>query len=548
MKTLNKTALLATLAAVFLFNGCKKDIITSPTVNQAATKQAPGTKMVLVPRLGWVPDNIVHAIEPGYSLLKKNGHIFKIETATKKVITDFGVINRQKIPAAKPGSQQALNSTNMVSPDNGSGNSVPTTGNPNWVIYDRWNNPNSGNPITSFTATYKVPTAPPQYNGQTIYIYNGLSDTAETDILQPVLQYGASRSGGGAYWSINNWYVVGTSFVAYAANQITVTAGVTTLTGRIRYTGRQLGSGSYNYVSAFVGQPDSLTVIDGDTAGFKTNPATLYPPIPVQNTANLVIEAYSGAAGSPPPSNVLYYPAADSVNMTAIGLKTSNYATPITWTTYKNAAGIYDFGQKATTVSGVNPGGNVQLFFHSIPIISYATPKVYTVGTAIPNLSPTNTGTHPTTYSVSPTLPGGLMISASTGVISGTPTTVTSATNYTITATNTQGSGTFVVNITIILPGISFGITNNSSESISLTFMRTDQSQQNIGTVAVHNSGTNPPLSVPSGVYNILYSPAGPPVPCTVTLSNGVSSPFTVGYTFIGVTISPTGVTSLTAH
>ena len=52
-------------------------------------------------------------------------------------------------------------------------------------------------------------------------------------------------------------------------------------------------------------------------------------------------------------------------------------------------------------------------------------------------------------YRVSPSLPAGLSFSSTTGVISGTPTTVASATNYTITATNGSGSGTAIVNITV---------------------------------------------------------------------------------------------------
>jgi len=51
------------------------------------------------------------------------------------------------------------------------------------------------------------------------------------------------------------------------------------------------------------------------------------------------------------------------------------------------------------------------------------------------------------TYSISPTLPAGLIFSPSTGVITGEPTTDTGATIYTITATNT--SGTAIVRITL---------------------------------------------------------------------------------------------------
>lgn len=71
-----------------------------------------------------------------------------------------------------------------------------------------------------------------------------------------------------------------------------------------------------------------------------------------------------------------------------------------------------------------------------------------TLGQAITADMPTVTGTV-TSYSVSPTLPAGVSLSASTGVISGTPTAVTAQTSYTITATNVSGSTTATVQITV---------------------------------------------------------------------------------------------------
>ena len=55
-------------------------------------------------------------------------------------------------------------------------------------------------------------------------------------------------------------------------------------------------------------------------------------------------------------------------------------------------------------------------------------------------------------WSVSPTLPAGLMIDANNGAISGTPTTATNVTDYSVTATNAAGSGTAIVTIEVIEP------------------------------------------------------------------------------------------------
>ena len=47
-------------------------------------------------------------------------------------------------------------------------------------------------------------------------------------------------------------------------------------------------------------------------------------------------------------------------------------------------------------------------------------------------------------YSISPSLPTGLSLNSATGVISGTPTSASSLTSYTLTVTLTAGSGFFV--------------------------------------------------------------------------------------------------------
>jgi hypothetical protein len=81
--------------------------------------------------------------------------------------------------------------------------------------------------------------------------------------------------------------------------------------------------------------------------------------------------------------------------------------------------------------------------------LSYAvTSASYTVGAPIVPNAPTVT--NPVTlYEVSPALPSGLTIHATSGIISGTPDAVSASTEYTITATNATDSTTTTITIEV---------------------------------------------------------------------------------------------------
>jgi|GEM_PF-515708 len=106
------------------------------------------------------------------------------------------------------------------------------------------------------------------------------------------------------------------------------------------------------------------------------------------------------------------------------------------------------------TVTATNPGGSatfgIVITVNAVAPtgLSYTSPNVYTVGTAIANLMPTVNG-NVDSYTVFPALPDGLSLDAVTGIISGTPATVTAAANYTVTATSSGGNASFAINITV---------------------------------------------------------------------------------------------------
>lgn len=144
----------------------------------------------------------------------------------------------------------------------------------------------------------------------------------------------------------------------------------------------------------------------------------------------------------PLPSGLVF----DSATGTISG--TPNAVTPASQYTI---IGYNTGGSYATTISiSVDPPPP--------PIITYPTPEVYTRNSAISPLAPTNTGgaASPTGtsagYTIDRQLPPGLTLDPTTGVISGTPAAIWPSTDYTITAHNEGGAGSFIVNITVVAP------------------------------------------------------------------------------------------------
>ena len=93
------------------------------------------------------------------------------------------------------------------------------------------------------------------------------------------------------------------------------------------------------------------------------------------------------------------------------------------------------------------------------PTISYTpTTIIDTQNVLAAVLTPTVGGGAATSITISPALPTGLAFNTSTGVITGTPTTIQGATSYTITATNAIGSGTATITLSVVVrkPTISY--------------------------------------------------------------------------------------------
>ncbi len=147
--------------------------------------------------------------------------------------------------------------------------------------------------------------------------------------------------------------------------------------------------------------------------------------------------------------------------------------------------------------------------------LSYASPQVYAVGTAIAPLNPTVTGIA-TTYSVVPNLPAGLTLNATTGQISGTPTAATAQATYTVTAANASGSTTFGLVITV----------GTTASGATIIFSRDNGSLNtaNLDLYAVRESGGAPiQLTDAAGSEWICgVTPSGRVIYQRATSNNGV--------------------------
>jgi hypothetical protein len=220
-------------------------------------------------------------------------------------------------------------------------------------------------------------------------------------------------------------------------------------------------------------------IISGTPTALSSN--TLYT-ITAINTTDRTSTTINIAVVIPPPTNLSYEPKLTFTEGTAIpivsptvtgevslytsstlppglsidpntgiisGTPTAARSQAIYTITAKNSTGFTTFDIEITVIIAAPSG------------LSYYGPNSFEENIPITALFPTVTGAV-SNYSVNPTLPAGLSLDRISGVISGTPTTATPATNYTITAGNSTGFTTTNINITVLIakPKISYDTTN----------------------------------------------------------------------------------------
>jgi len=172
------------------------------------------------------------------------------------------------------------------------------------------------------------------------------------------------------------------------------------------------------------------------------------------------------------------------------------------------AATVYTITASNTTTSVIT---TISILINSDPpsgLTYTGSPYTYTLNTPIPTKTPSFVGTV-SSCSVSPALPTGLSISATTCAISGTPTVTQAATNYTITASNSFGSTTATISITVnatpptslVYTGSPYSYTQNSAITINTPSF--------IGTAT--SCSANPTLPTGLSIDNLTCAISGTP-------------------------------------
>jgi hypothetical protein len=444
------------VSVTFLLTGSCSKMQESSKAPSAATDTSGAGQMIRTPQ-GLAPASRVHYIEPGYHLSLANGRVLQIHNQTGETFKDFGE-RLTGIHNSTPMRANAFRQKSLPSSPPPASGAVP--GNAIWITYASWPN-NTAYAINSFTTTWVVPSAPTTNHGQILFIFDAMEDF-DGNILQPVLQWGAdTKDGGGAYWTVANWYVWtdagGNTQQAVQLPLTTVTPG-TTLHG-VMTMGTPGGDGSNTYTSAFTGVGPTLTVAEGTRVANKSSAA--FPFIDQQVEAYETIEAYGSA--TTPPAYATDYPPDYDVRMTGIQITNAAGNVSLNWT----PTNVYtNYGQRTLVVSNASPGGEVDLYFRNplpvpVPTITSLGKRpmggaiggiivYFTLPTSSTYYTPASafswtarvTNTRLGSYVIIPNIYGGspLFVNPPSGSVTGDNITVQISTVYTI-GTNTWSPG-----------------------------------------------------------------------------------------------------------
>jgi hypothetical protein len=266
--------------------------------------ETPPPGHVLTPG-GYRDVSLVHAVPSGHTLRRRKGRLQLVERSTRRI--------RQRYHELPP---------DAPIPGIGSG----------WITYAWWRSP--GGAISSLTAQWIVPPAPATQAGQTIFLFNALEDDQNNDLLQPVLQWGASHAGGGDYWAIANWFINQTGDAFFSPLRSVMPGDV--LTGVMTMTA--FNGTTYGYTSSFLGHTDIDLTVSGINA---------------LTWAAQTLEAYQIGGAS-------YYPNTPFTSMSYIAVGAGGSTPGVNWQTVD---AINNCGESTSVTLNANPGGQIEISY-----------------------------------------------------------------------------------------------------------------------------------------------------------------------------------------
>jgi hypothetical protein len=255
---------------------------------------------------GYRHRSLIHHVPKGQRVERFDNRLRQVETLSGRQVELYSRVPKD-----------------LVTPDIGSG----------WITYASWSN-DSGSPISRFITKWMVPAAPSTLGSQTIFFFNAIEDSPQDDIVQPVLQWGASGAGGGNFWSIANWYVASSGHASYSSLQRVNPGDL--LIGIISLVSQD--AIGFNYTSSFQNYPN-LDLGVGSISELVWATETL--------------EAYQLGACSE-------YPNSPSTSMGSIEVVIGAAHPHVSW---KVTNRVTDCGQSSNIVNSANPGGQIDFLY-----------------------------------------------------------------------------------------------------------------------------------------------------------------------------------------
>ena len=288
-------------------------------------------ELVLTPG-GYRRADLVHHV-PAEAVIDSSGGQLRQIAKDGSVLADHG-------PLLVRAAGRPLQPLNVYVPED---KLVPKFGS-GWITYASWRN-NTGTPVSRFATTWQVPPEPATSNSQTIFLFNGIQNS--TMIFQPVLQWGPSAAGGGAYWAVASWYADGQSGHSFYTTPVRVNVG-DLLTGVMTMTGTSGAQHSYSCLfSGIAGTTLTIANVEELTWCIET------------------LEAYGISACSD-------YPNTFSTVMSGVDLQTGTTHPALTWTATQ---AVTDCGQHTVVVDNSSSSGEVDICYRASSLTSPVLPS-----------------------------------------------------------------------------------------------------------------------------------------------------------------------------